>query len=110
MVLLTCSCGDQKYKTIDKLFSVEDVLLITGKEDVSIENANKENVSKDDTSKEDIGKEDVSIESTNKENANNPYVPTTTSKTVVCVLLLLVVTAVAYIPAQAIRARKRRIK
>lgn len=115
--LLTCFCGEQEYKIIEKL-SVSDnqmVILITGKEDASKENVNKENVNKENVnkeniSKEDIGKEDIGKEDISIEGANNPYVPTTTSKTVLCVLLLLVFTAVAYIPTHAISVQKRRKK
>ena len=111
--LLTCFCGEHKYKAIEKLSDNQMVILITGKEDVNKETVNKENVDNEDTNKEIISNESIGNEDINKENANkdyvdNQYVPNTSSKTVVCVLLMLLFVVAVNIITNVIRVYKRR--
>jgi len=74
---------------------------------------NKENVDNEDTNKEIISNESIGNEDINKENANkdyvdNQYVPNTSSKTVVCVLLMLLFVVAVNIITNVIRVYKRR--
>ena len=60
--------------------------------------------------KEDIGKEDVGTGNINNNNADDFYVSTESTKTVVCILLALSLTIAAYMIVHTIYIRKRRIK
>ena len=122
---MTCFCGEKEYKVIEKLPLGDNQLtiLITGKdnvnkEDTTKDNATNETVSKEDIDKEDIGnedtsKEDVSGDVANKNDANKTddfNVSSESTKTVVCILLILSVAIGGYMAIQTIVVRRKRIK
>ena len=128
--LLTCFCGEQEYKIIEKLPLGDNQLtiLITGKDNVNKEDTTKDNANNEDVSKDDVGKEDISNEDTNKENVSKEdvsgdvankndanktdgfNVSSESTKIVVCILLILSLTIGAYMIVHTIYIRKKRIK